>query len=70
MPLLMKHVRKKEENYSNQLCSSCHKLDKKFVGPALGGVEDRRENDWLKSWIKDNAALRATGDKDANCNFR
>lgn len=47
------------------LCSSCHKLDKKFIGPALGGVEDRRENDWLKAWIKDNAALRATGDRDA-----
>ncbi|MFD2567354.1 cytochrome c3 family protein [Pseudotenacibaculum haliotis] len=47
------------------LCSSCHKLDKKFIGPALGGVEERRENDWLKAWIKDNAALRATGDRDA-----
>ncbi|CAL2106561.1 menaquinone reductase, multiheme cytochrome c subunit [Tenacibaculum sp. 190524A02b] len=47
------------------LCASCHKLDKKLVGPALGKVEDRRENDWLKAWIKDNAALRASGDKDA-----
>jgi mono/diheme cytochrome c family protein len=47
------------------LCASCHKLDKKLIGPALAGVEDRRENDWLKSWIKDNAALRASGDRDA-----
>lgn len=47
------------------LCSSCHKLDKKFIGPALGKVEDRREADWLKAWIKDNAALRASGDADA-----
>ncbi|MDY0780852.1 c-type cytochrome [Tenacibaculum sp. IB213877] len=47
------------------LCASCHKLDKKLVGPALAGVEDRRSNDWLKSWIHDNAALRASGDKDA-----
>lgn len=47
------------------LCSSCHKLNKKLVGPALGGVEERRENDWLKAWIRDNAALRASGDKDA-----
>jgi len=47
------------------LCSSCHKLDKKFIGPALGGVEERRENDWLKKWIKNNAELRASGDKDA-----
>lgn len=52
------------------LCASCHKLDKKFIGPALGNVEERRENDWLKAWIKDNAALRATGDKDANAVFK
>ena len=47
------------------LCASCHKLNKKLVGPALGKVEERRENDWLKAWIKDNAALRASGDKEA-----
>lgn len=47
------------------LCASCHKLDKKLIGPALGGVEARREHDWLNSWIKNNAELRASGDKDA-----
>jgi len=47
------------------LCASCHKLDKKLIGPALGGVEQRRENDWLKAWIKNNAELRASGDADA-----
>lgn len=47
------------------LCSSCHKLDKKFIGPSLKGVEERRTNEWLKAWIKDNAALRASGDADA-----
>lgn len=47
------------------LCASCHKLDKKLIGPALGKVEERREFEWLKAWIKDNAALRATGDADA-----
>ena len=47
------------------LCASCHKLDKKLVGPALGGVEEKRSNEWLKAWIKDNAALRASGDKEA-----
>lgn len=47
------------------LCASCHKLDKKLVGPALGGIEERRENDWLKKWIKNNAELRASGDRDA-----
>ena len=48
-----------------QLCSSCHALNKKKIGPALGGVEERRENAWLKAWIKNNAQLRASGDRDA-----
>ena len=47
------------------LCASCHKLDKKLVGPALAGIEERRENDWLIAWIRNNAELRASGDKDA-----
>ena len=47
------------------LCASCHKLDKKLVGPALGGVKARREREWLIKWIRNNAELRASGDRDA-----
>ncbi|WP_296634769.1 cytochrome c3 family protein [Polaribacter sp.] len=47
------------------LCASCHKLDRKLVGPALGGVEGRRENEWLLAWIRNNVELRASGDRDA-----
>ncbi len=46
-------------------CAACHKLDKKLVGPALGGVTERRETEWLKKWIKDNNALRNSGDATA-----
>ncbi len=46
----------------NSNCAACHKLDKKLIGPALGNITDKRENDWLKAWIKDNAALRKSGD--------
>ena len=46
-------------------CASCHKLDKKLIGPALGNIADRRSMEWLKAWIKDNNALRASGDQDA-----
>ena len=49
----------------NANCASCHKLDKRSTGPALGGVEERRENEWLKKWIRNNAELRASGDADA-----
>ena len=53
-------------------CAACHALDKQMVGPALGGVVERLKTeqnldvDWLRSWIKDNEALRASGDKYAN----
>lgn len=53
-------------------CSSCHDLDKQKVGPALGGVVDRLKKeqglgeDWFQKWIKNNEALRASGDKYAN----
>ncbi len=53
-------------------CTACHALDKQLVGPALGGVVDRLkkeqnlDTDWLHKWIKDNEALRKSGDKYAN----
>jgi cytochrome c2 len=37
---------KRGKGLFKSLCASCHKLDKKLVGPALGGVEERRENEW------------------------
>lgn len=44
------------------LCASCHKLDKKLVGPALKGVTDKYEKEWLYKWIRNNAELIASGD--------
>jgi mono/diheme cytochrome c family protein len=48
-----------------QNCAACHKLDKKAIGPALGGVTERRTEEWLIAWIRNNAELRASGDADA-----
>ena len=53
-------------------CTACHALDKQLVGPALGGIvaklktEQNLDTDWLHKWIKDNEALRKSGDKYAN----
>lgn len=53
-------------------CTACHALDKQVVGPPLKGVVERVkteggvDTDWLHKWIKDNKALRASGDKYAN----
>lgn len=33
------------------LCSACHKIDKRFVGPSLGGVTERRTPEWIMNMI-------------------
>ncbi|MCB9245628.1 MAG: cytochrome c [Flavobacteriales bacterium] len=32
-------------------CTSCHKTDKRFVGPSLAGVTERREPEWIMNMI-------------------
>lgn len=43
-------------------CSTCHKLDQKYIGPALRGVTERRDPVLVKSWIKNSQAMIASGD--------
>ncbi|MDG1269347.1 MAG: cytochrome c, partial [Ulvibacter sp.] len=50
-------------------CAACHKLYKKATGPALYSVGDKYEKEWLYSWIKNSAALIASGDSRANAIF-
>jgi len=33
------------------MCSACHKMDKKFVGPQLAGVSERRSPEWIMNMI-------------------
>lgn len=67
---------KKGEELFNSKCAACHQLDKKVIGPALGGVVEKLQTEqglgreWLQSWIRDNAALRASGDAYANETFK
>jgi cytochrome c oxidase subunit 2 len=46
-------------------CSACHAIDRRMTGPALAGVHERRELDWLIKWIRNNQELRNSGDADA-----
>lgn len=46
-------------------CSACHAIDRRMTGPALAGVHERREMDWLIKWIRNNQELRESGDADA-----
>lgn len=34
-----------------KMCSACHKMDKKFVGPAIAGVTERRSPEWIMNMI-------------------
>ena len=49
----------------NSNCAACHKLDAKSTGPALRGVADKYETDWLYSWIKNSGELIKSGDAQA-----
>lgn len=33
------------------LCTACHKMDKKFVGPSISGVTKRRSPEWIMNMI-------------------
>ena len=34
-----------------KLCTSCHKMDKKFIAPAISGVTERRSSEWILNMI-------------------
>ncbi len=56
----------------NANCAACHKLDKPMTGPMLRNVEQRLDEEegldrqWLYAWIKNSAAVIASGDSYAN----
>jgi len=49
----------------NTHCAACHKLDAKATGPALRGVSNKYDMEWLYKWIKNSSALIASGDSKA-----
>ncbi|MEW7293059.1 c-type cytochrome [Aquimarina sp. 2304DJ70-9] len=55
----------KGEELFKSLCAACHKRYKKMTGPALFGVADKYEREWIYSWVKNSAAMIASGDAQA-----
>ncbi len=45
-----KLVEKGKELYKTN-CTACHKLKKRYIGPALKGVTDRRSPEWIMNMI-------------------
>ncbi|WP_068595168.1 c-type cytochrome [Vaginella massiliensis] len=56
----------------NTHCTACHQIDGQLIGPEMRNVVSRLQEeqglgtDWLHLWIKDNKALRESGDRYAN----
>lgn len=50
------------ELYNNN-CGACHRIDQDLVGPALGGILERRDEAWLIKWIRNSQAVIASGDQ-------
>lgn len=62
---------KKGETLFKANCTACHALDRKLVGPALKGIvtslaAEKVPKEWIIKWVKNNEALRKSGDKRAN----
>ena len=53
------------KNLFNTNCAACHKLNKKAVGPALSGVTEKYDKDWLYSWIRNGSQMIKDGDAQA-----
>jgi cytochrome c551/c552 len=49
----------------NANCAACHKMDKKAVGPALRGVAQKYDTEWLYKWISNSQGLIKSGDAKA-----
>ena len=46
-------VAKGQETFKNKACVACHTIGKgKLSGPDLLGVTERRDEEWLKKWLK------------------
>src|SRR5690554_6664461 len=39
------------EDVFGKMCTACHKMDKKFIGPKLDGVTTRRAPEWIMNMI-------------------
>ena len=46
----------------NSNCAACHKLDAKMTGPALRGVAETRDREWLYKWIHNSTEMIKAGD--------
>jgi len=49
----------------NANCAACHQLNRKAVGPALSGVTEKYDKEWLYRWIRNGSQMIKDGDPQA-----
>ena len=53
--VLEKKIDKKMVEHGNatfkKLCTACHRVDKKFIGPSVKGITERRTPEWIMNMI-------------------
>ncbi|HET7042210.1 MAG TPA: cytochrome c [Gemmatimonadales bacterium] len=48
-----RHMAEEGKEYFETHCASCHKANERYVGPALGGVVDRRGPEYVMNMVLD-----------------
>ncbi len=46
----------------NSNCAACHKLDAKSTGPALRGVSEKHDMEWIYKWVHNSSDMIKSGD--------
>lgn len=46
-------------------CAGCHSVNKTLTGPALAGIDERRDMNWIKSFIRSSQSMVRAGDATA-----
>ena len=49
----------------NSRCASCHNVNKTLTGPALAGIDERRDIEWIINFVHSSQTMVKNGDKDA-----
>lgn len=58
-------IKNGESLFKDWGCNTCHAVDRKVVGPALGGVYDRRTLPWIYEFVRNSSKVIASGDAQA-----
>ncbi|HET8837454.1 MAG TPA: c-type cytochrome [Flavobacteriaceae bacterium] len=55
----------KGKSLFNANCAACHRPYKKMTGPALHGITERMDKQWIYDWIHNSTAMIEAGDPEA-----